>query len=245
MRILFFLLALCVIGSAQGQILKINKNNLNADSSNFWIGALSFNLNLNNRSVTDENENAFVGLSFTADVVYAATKHAYILINDIQYFRASDADAAFVSTGFGHFRVNWLRKKRLSFENYSQIQYDQGRNMPLRLLLGGGLRYRAVDKEKSKLILGLGAMQEKERWKQPENESVMVEKNILKNSSYINGFVQFNEHIKLDVITYYQVGYDNEDDLFRKRSAILLSHSRSATSSPFLPSSMPSSKIIR
>jgi hypothetical protein len=140
------------------------------------------------------------------------------MVNDIQYFRASDSEGAFVSTGYGHFRVNWLRKKRLSFENYTQIQYDQGRNMPLRLLLGGGLRYRAVDKEKSKLILGLGAMQEKERWKEPEDESVIVEKNIFKNSSYINGFVQFNDHIKLDVITYYQVGYDNEDDILRQRA---------------------------
>lgn len=141
-----------------------------------------------------------------------------ILINDIQYFRASDSEGAFVSTGYGHFRVNWLRKRRLSFENYSQIQYDQGRNMPLRLLLGGGLRYRIIDEEKSKLILGVGAMQEKERWVTPDEESLTVEKNILKNSSYINGFIQFNDHVKLDVITYYQAGYDNEDNIYRQRA---------------------------
>ena len=202
---------------ADAQILQVNKNNLNADSSRFWLGAFTFNFNLNNRSVTDENENAYIGLSASADVVYVADEHAYILINKINYFTSSNQEGAFVSTGYAHFRINWLRQKRLSYENYIQTQYDRGRNMPLRFLTGGGLRYRLIDGDKNKLIIGTGAMFERERWKEPENEANVIEKNLWKNTSYINGFVFLTDDLKLDIITYYQVGYDNADDIFRNR----------------------------
>ena len=202
---------------ARAQILRVNKNNLNADSSKYWLGAFAFNFNLNNRSVTPENENAYIGLTATADIVYVAEKHAYILINKINYFTSSSDDGAFISTGYAHFRMNWLRKKRLSYENYVQTQYDRGRNMPLRALFGGGIRYRLIDDDKHKLIVGTGAMFERERWKEPENESNIIEKNLWKNSSYINGFVFITDDVKLDIITYYQGGYDSEDNVFRNR----------------------------
>ena len=202
---------------AQSQILQVNKNNLNADSSRFWLGAFTFNFNLNNRSVSDENENAFIGLTGSADLVYVADNHAYILINKINYFTSSSDDGAFISTGYAHFRINWLRKKRLSYENYMQTQYDRGRNMPQRVLAGGGLRYRLVDGEKNKLIVGTGLMFERERWREPENESNIIEKNLWKNSSYINGFIFITDDVKLDIITYYQGGYDNAADVFRNR----------------------------
>ncbi|MCA6073993.1 DUF481 domain-containing protein [Fulvivirga sedimenti] len=212
-----FVLGLMLSGPVSGQILRVNKNNLNADSSRFWLGAFTFNFNLNNRSVSAENENAFIGLTASADLVYVADKNAYILINQINYFTSSDQNGAFISTGYAHFRINWLRKKRLSYENYVQTQYDRGRNMPQRVLMGGGIRYRLVDEEKKKLIVGTGAMFERERWKEPENESNIIEKNFWKNSSYINGFIFITEDVKLDIITYYQGGYDYEADLFRNR----------------------------
>jgi len=212
---LFCLVLLSV--SARAQILQVNKNNLNADSSKFWLGAFTFNFDLNNRSVSDENENAFIGLTASADLVYVADNHAYILINKINYFTSSSDDGAFISTGFAHFRINWLRKKRLSFENYVQTQYDRGRNMPQRVLTGGGIRYRLIDEEKHKLIVGTGLMFERERWKEPENESNIIEKHLWKNSSYVNGYIFITDDIKLDIITYYQGGYDTVDDIFRNR----------------------------
>jgi hypothetical protein len=212
------LISLMMLGyTASAQILQVNKNNLNADSSRFWLGAFTFNFDLNNRSVTAENENAFIGLSATADVVYVADEHAYILINKINYFTSANQEGAFVSTGYAHFRINWLRKKRLSYENFIQTQYDNGRNMPLRFLTGGGIRYRLIDGEKNKLIVGTGAMFERERWKEPENETNIIEINLWKSTSYINGFVFLTDDIKLDIITYYQVGYDNDADIFRNR----------------------------
>ncbi len=214
---ILILLFIFLAGSTSAQILQVNKNNLNADSSKFWLGAFTFNFDLNNRSVSSDNENAFIGLTATADLVYVADKNAYILINKINYFTSSDENGAFISTGYAHFRINWLRKKRLSYENYAQTQYDRGRNMPQRILIGGGIRYRLVDDEKKKLIVGTGAMFERERWKEPENETNIIEKNLWKNSSYINGYIFITDDLKLDVITYYQGGYDAAANKFRNR----------------------------
>ncbi len=199
------------------QILKVNKNNLNKDSSRYWLGAVSFNFNLNNRSVSKENENAFVGLTGTTDLVYLSEAHAYILINNINYFTSSGDNSGFISTGYSHFRINWIRKKNLSYENYAQVQYDKGRNMPLRFLLGGGLRYRITDSEKMLVVAGTGLMHEYEEWKVPEMESVVLTRTIWKNSSYVSGTFQLTDPLKLDLVLYYQGGYDQVSEIFRNR----------------------------
>jgi hypothetical protein len=216
------ILLFCVFGVAlekplYSQILKVNKNNLNKDSANYWLGALSFNFDLNNRSVTSENENTFVGLTGTTDLVYLSDMHAYILINNINYFTSSSDDGAFISTGYSHFRLNWLRKKNLSYETYSQVQYDKGRNMQLRFLVGGGIRYRLTDSDETLVVIGTGIMQEHEEWQVPDMEETIVTRNIWKNSTYVNGTFQLADPLKLDVIVYYQGGYDEKSDLFRNR----------------------------
>ncbi len=215
LAILFILLT--AFTTSQGQILKVNKDHLNADSSGYWIGALSFNFNLNNRSVTADNENAYVGLNATTDVVYLSKKNAYISINDINYFTSSADDGAFISTGYSHIRANWLRKKRLSYENYLQLQYDKGRNMRIRFLLGGGLRYRLKDTKKTLIVVGVGAFNEAEVWDIPDTEDQSIEKQLWKSSNYLSGNFQLTKALNLNAIIYYQAGYDREDDLFRNR----------------------------
>jgi hypothetical protein len=214
---LLIILLISFAGSAHAQILKVNKNNLNKDSSGYWLGAISFHFNLNNRSVSSDNENAYIGLTGTTDVVYVGDNHAYISINNINYFTSSADDGAFISTGYSHFRINWERQKRLSYESYGQIQYDKGRNMTLRFLVGSGIRYRFSDSDKTLLVIGTGIMHEDERWKVLNAEDQFIDKNIWKNSSYINGAFQLTKALKLDAILFYQGGYDGESEVFRNR----------------------------
>ena len=89
--------------------------------------------------------------------------------------------------------------------------------MPYRFLTGGGLRLNIKQKEKLKLHAGVGVMIESERWKSLENDSPDIEKNILKNSSYLSGKLILSEHDKIDLIGYFQGGHDTDSDLFRSR----------------------------
>ncbi len=216
MRILAVLVILYVsplVSSAQ--ILKVDKGSLDADSSGFFLGSIDANFNLNNRSTTADKEVIFKGLNANADLVYMSKKHAYILINNLNYFTSTGGPL--ISTGYIHFRTNFLRKRKLSYELFTQIQYDDGRNMPFRYLNGGGIKYNLLETEEAELYIGLGIMNEEEHWKSIANDGNIIEKNIWKTSDYISAKIKFNEFVNFNLITYYQGGYDSDSKVFRNR----------------------------
>jgi len=196
------------------QILKVDKN-LSVDSAKFFQGNLNVNFDINNRSTSLNQNVVFVGLEANSDLVYFSQKHAYIIISKLNYNTVSDGP--FVSTGFGHFRFNFLRKQKVSYEVFTQLQYDQGRNMPLRFLQGGGFRFNFLKTQKYNLDLGVGGMFERERWELLEDQTTEIVKEIWKSTNYLRGKMIFNEIVNLNFITYYQVGFDYEDDVFRHR----------------------------
>ncbi|MEQ8470252.1 MAG: hypothetical protein RIC35_03665 [Marinoscillum sp.] len=197
------------------QILKVDKGSVTSDSSNYLTGSINLDFNLNNKSATAEQSITYTGLEADADLVYVGEKHAYILINQLNYFKTTTGPL--FSTGFAHFRVNFLRKQTLSYELFTQIQYDEGRKMPLRILNGGNLRFTFLQNRKAKLFLGVGMMYEKERWKMLEDESIIIEKDLIKSTNYINYKQKVNDNVDLNLITYYQGGYDQQDEVFRNR----------------------------
>lgn len=216
MRALLIVLLFLIMSTTDtdAQILKINKRNIDADSSNFFVGAVNTDFNLNNQNSTADETVTFKGFVANADLVYAGKKHAYILMNKINYF--SSTGGPFLSTGFAHFRINWLRKKVLSYESFTQIQYDDGRNMPLRILAGSGVRWSISEERKYNLYLGTGAMYEQEEWKSQEEDRLII-KRILKNSSYLSYQVTVGELVNFNGIVYFQTGYDQHSDVVRNR----------------------------
>ncbi|MEO1049783.1 MAG: DUF481 domain-containing protein [Bacteroidota bacterium] len=210
---LTFFLFLTLIISTHAQILVVDEGDLSVDSSRYFIGSVNFSFDLNNRSATKDDEAVFRGVESNGDLVYLSDNHAYITINRINYFAVSGGP--FISTGFAHGRVNFLRKKRISHEVFAQIQYDNGRNMPLRLLQGGGVRLHLLNNEKSDVYLGVGGMYERELWR--NQEGVIIERKLVKTSNYINANLVANENLSFHLICYYQAGFDYTDDVFRNR----------------------------
>lgn len=209
---LFILLILSIKTNAQ--ILKVNKGELDADSSNYFIGNINIDFNMNNRSSSADQDITFVGFNGKSDLVYLGNKHAYILINNLNYFKSTGGPL--ISTGYSHFRVNFLRKQKLSYESFTQIQYDDGRKMPLRRLLGGGMRYEIFDTENSQMHSGTGIMFEYEEWENTEPD-ILIIREIWKNSSYIAFDTNINETVQFNGIAYFQGGMDAESNLFRTR----------------------------
>jgi hypothetical protein len=203
------------VNQLSAQILKVNKTGLDTDSANYFVGSIDVNFNINNRSTTAEKEVVFKGLTGSGDLLYASKKHAYILINNINYFTSTGGPL--ISTGYAHFRINLLRKRKLSYELFSQIQYDDGRNMPFRFLQGGGIRVNVLKTKNSDLHFGIGIMQEEEHWQLVNMDNLEIRKNIWKTSDYISANIQLNENLNFNLISYYQGGYDNENNVFRNR----------------------------
>lgn len=194
------------------QIMKTDRVDITADSS-YWTGSIDFMLDVNNQSATADESFTFVGTTLQADLSFVGNKHLYMLINQLQYF--STGVGPFVSTGYGHFRIHWLRKRTISYENFAQVQYDQGRNMKWRGLTGGGIKLRLFRLQKSYVHFGIGAMFEQERW--TDFESVEIEKNLWKMTSYFGSEINVGNAGQLTTTFYYQSGYDPEDAVFRNR----------------------------
>lgn len=214
--ILFFLpMVFTALISSQGQILKVDKGDIDADSSDYFLGSINADFNINNASTNNEEEVTFRGLKGNVDIAYIADKHAYILINTINYFKATGGPL--ISTGYSHFRINFLRRRKLSYESFTQIQYDDGRNMPFRFLIGSGIRINLKKKDKVTLHIGIGGMFEREEWKSLSENSDIIEREIWKTTNYISGVFDFNEFVNLKVISYYQGGYDDVSNIFRNR----------------------------
>lgn len=205
---------------AWSQILNVEKNRMSRDTTHYWVGEVNFNLLIHNRSASADNPVRYTGLGTGADVAYVSGHHRYMLINQLNY--TAITGNSFISTGYSHFRANFLWRQKVSYELFGQAQYDIGRGLKSRYLSGGGLRYTFVDEEEVKLAAGVGAMYERERWIVSETEeSALTEPFIitrfLKGTNYISARWQVNAFVDFNSIIYYQTGYDRSIEAFRNR----------------------------
>lgn len=223
-RLPIFLLLLIISTisfNANGQILNIERSRVERDSANYLTGKAGVNFSIFNRNAGKDNPNNYLQFTFNGDVAYVSDKHSYLLLNYYNYLLVNyDSDElrnTVASTGYSHLRVNLLRKKRLSYELFTQVQADKARGLELRTLAGGGIRYRVFKAKDSGMYFGTGIMQEHEEWENPEEENRLVISDLVKSTNYLSAKAKLNEHVSTEGIIYYQVGYDNSIDRFRNR----------------------------
>ena len=214
MRILLIFIGLLISQAVQSQILNIERNRLNRDTSRYWTGQLDLNFMLHNRSARPDRPLRFTSFSTNADIAYTSYKHRYFLINQISY--SSLTGNPFLRTGYSHFRTNLNWRNLLSQEFFAQAQYDIGRGLKERYLAGAGLRLKFVESQQATMALGVGLMYEQERWEYPAEEREVTVR-IPKNSNYLSLRWQINPMVHLNTIAYYQHGYDNRFDTWRHR----------------------------
>lgn len=213
--ILSLLIFLFMLSHAQSQILNINTRDVTSDSSNYWLGWLDFYFEVDNRSPTPKEKASLLSLEATIDLIYVSKSNAYYLSGDISHYETTGDPV--ISTGYAHVRVDLNRKKKLSTELYTQFNFDHSRHLQLRYLIGGGLKYRLVDREEIEFDIGTGFFYEHEKWKDLVIEDFFVTNNMIKSSSYFKSNVELTDHVNLAYITFYQVGYDEDIEAFRNR----------------------------
>lgn len=215
-HVLRIALLLCWCHSALAQILNVEKSRLKGDSANYFVGNIGLTFNANNQSVNElGNAVSFVGITATSDVGYISTHHSYLLVGSFIYNASSNQTIN--SAGFGHFRINFARDAPLSYETFTQLQYDQGRGMRNRWIIGGGIRYQLYGAVQSSLYIGIGAMHEEENWQRPFDTEQIVNIGIWKSTHYLSQKVELSENAAFNTIVYYQTGYDFQQDFFRHR----------------------------
>jgi hypothetical protein len=197
------------------QILNVDRNLILSDTAKFVTGSIAFKFHLDNKNATADQKNSYIALENKNDLVFVGLKNNYMVISQMKYFNASGG--TFISTGYGHARANFLKMKMISYEVFTQIQYDRNRYMDNRYLFGGGLRWRLANTAKSGIFLGTELMYEHEKWDNPEEDNTFIVKDLPKFSGYLRMRISANKISTFRTVIYYQTGYDPDPGFMRNR----------------------------
>jgi hypothetical protein len=206
---------------AEAQILNIERARVERDTANFLTGKAGLNFSMFNRNAGRNNPNNFLQLTFTGDMAYISEKHSYLFLNYYNYllvnYDSRELRNTVASNGYSHFRVNLMRKRKLSYELFTQYQADLARGLNRRVLSGAGLRMLLLRTEKTSMFVGTGVMHEHEAWKDPEAEGVIRVSDLAKSTNYISLRSKLSEQVETNNIAYYQTGYDHTISRMRNR----------------------------
>jgi hypothetical protein len=213
-RIIAFFIFFLGVSPAFSQILNIERYRLERDTSKTMRIKATGGVNVFNRSASADAPVNLFGYRWDVNSMYQPGKHAYIAISNFDYLRINESD--FLNFGLIHGRVVFNREQKSNIEAFLQYSFDNFRGLEPRWIAGSALRYKVVKSEKVTLILGMGAMYEHERWLHPGTRET-VEVTFIKSTNYASLRYTINEYLDLNLVNYYQVGFDREEDFFRNR----------------------------
>lgn len=214
MRKFIFILLFLISFSSSAQILNIERYRLEKDSTKNLMIKATAGLNIFNRSAAADAPVNLFGYKWDINSMYHTGKHAFILVSNFDYLRINDND--FLNFGLLHGRAVYNREKKMNFETYVQYSFDNFRGLAPRWIAGGTYRNKLVKSERLTLVLGLGALYENETWEDPINEG-FVQVSFIKSANYISLRWSINDFVDLNLVNYYQVGYDRDISAFRNR----------------------------
>ena len=184
----------CFFGQCliHAQILNIEKFRIDKDTFNIFVGNVGLGV------MARQQKTDVFTLSSKANAAYLSKKHSYLLLNTLSIVKVEGVEAA--NNGYAHLRFNLFRQHKISFEQFNQIQFDVGRGLDLRRLLGTSLRLRLIYNDKMSLAFNTGVMGEYERW----NGQEVIRNTFFKSTSNITFQYNLSKSVFLFLISYYQ-----------------------------------------
>jgi hypothetical protein len=199
---------------ADAQILNIERLRMEKDTAKYFQFKTTFGLNHYNRSAgVDDPVNLF-GYNLDVNAIYYPAKHAFVFVSNFDYLKINDAD--FLNFGFVHGRVNFLREEKVNYEVYGQYSFDNFRGLDPRLLIGGSVRLSTIKTDRLTLLVGIGGLKEWETWQHPYLEEIR-QISLFKSSNYFSLRATLNDFVDVNLVNYYQVGFDRSISDFRQR----------------------------
>lgn len=210
MKRIFLLLLIAVLAApefVQGQVVNIEAKRLDADEPG-WSGSLDFLLTLT------KTVNRVMQVEGKSQLQWQKKKHRVLLLNDWTLIRAEGADL--VNKGYSHLRYNYQWTPLVTWEAFTQGQFNQIQKQQFRALAGTGPRFRIVEQDSFGLYLGTLYMYEYEEL--AENLGVG---HFNRMSSYISVNYIATKVLAVDHITYYQPVLTNFSDFRISTESVL------------------------
>ncbi|MEL6865145.1 MAG: DUF481 domain-containing protein [Bacteroidota bacterium] len=198
-RHLLLLSFLMIAWHSQAQIVNIEDKRVSRKDTSGIFGrvVLGFNLIDNGSDIISGN------LSVRLD--WLIKNHLFITISELNLIKAEGKDL--VNDGFQHFRYNYHLTNRWTYEAFTQLQYNERLRVRLRGLLGTGIRYELIKREKNRAYYGLSYMFDYEEEKDPE---LFFRDHRI--STYLSFFLQLRDNVKVSGTTYFQPAINDLND---------------------------------
>jgi len=196
------------------QILNIERLRLERDTAKSFLVKATVGLTANNRSAAETEPAHLFALNFDINTLFYPEKHAYIFLSKFDYLQVNEE--GLLNFGYFHARANFLRDQKTNYETFVQYSFDNFRGLAPRWILGAGIRYHILKSSKTTFLIGVGGMYEYEKWRYPYTRE-LVDVGLVKSSNYLSFQTEINKYIDLNMVHYYQVGYDRNIKGFRNR----------------------------
>jgi len=157
--VILICLILLVLG-ANAQVVNIENRRLDK-TNNGWFGTGELALGL------IRNQNSAVNFATRISMLYGKDKHRYLLMTDAAINQSNLGNIE--STGWFHFRYNYLAKENFSWEGFAQTLFSQQMRLYPRYTIGAGARYKVFQTDSLKLYVGSSLMFEHENLQNPRS----------------------------------------------------------------------------
>ena len=218
MKYLLTFLFSIVFLSLQAQILNVQKATLEKDTSKVK-GTITGNLNLYNRSAAADEEVEFFGYDIKSSIGVFFKNSTLAFMNDFGYTELNGEKL--LNTGYQHVRYTINEDKSWKPEFFAQFQHDDFRGLFPRWLAGASIRHDLINGEDFSFFYAPGFMYEYEVWQRPNSDG-KVEVDYLKYTNYFGLRWDVNKGLDLNMIAYFQTGYDKNEALWRNRYSLEL-----------------------
>jgi hypothetical protein len=179
----------------EAQIVNIeNKRSSLTDTSGVF-GYLSLGANF------VKNAKSITTISSDTRVEFFKKKGRFLSLINYNLIRANSD--RFIDNGFLHLRYNYKVNKKIEYEIYSQIQFNNQVRLTLRVLTGTGLRLQLFKTERQQVYFGLSYMFEYDEIEIVSDVGSFFHDHRM--SAYFSALIQpFSDNVTISNTTYYQ-----------------------------------------
>lgn len=190
MRTILTMLIIMAGFGASGQVLNIEQQRIITDTIG-WSGTVGFSSSLT------KNSSTLLSVNMKDHVQYKTDTALYLMFLDYGLTKSKESD--FDNAGTLHFRYNYKIKPYLTFEAFTQGQFNKLLNVQFRWLSGCGPRFKVIGKKHFRVYAAALYMYEFE-----EVESPRLFHRDHRLSNYISATWKFKSSAIVTNTLYYQ-----------------------------------------
>jgi hypothetical protein len=198
MKILFIFFYL-LLGTliSYSQVVNVESKRMRTDTTG-WAGEADVTYDI------VKNTDYIFNVGLTSQLQYKNKKSIVLLLADYRFVKA--AGTKYINTGYLHLRYDYKILPKITWEVFSQGQFNQVLDIGLRALIGTGPRLKIYDTDSFRLYFASLYMYEYEE----NNEKTIFRRN-QRSSSYLTFTIDF-PRFEIIHTTYYQPKYTDLKD---------------------------------